>query len=493
MRETGCVLRISPDIKGHIQLGEQQSAFFEALIDEWHILADLSFSDLILWVPGTNESEFYAIAQVRPTTGPTALEDNIVGERITDDPEHLVTQAYVSSEICETSDSKLLAGIPVHVWAVPLMMAGKCWGIMERHTNQMDVRAPGPLEDHYLSIADTLMSMVWHGEFPDQGHGRLTSTSPAVGEGMVLLDALGVVEYVTPNAVTAYRKLGLTTDVLGEELVPLIMELTSRSGNPVDTALSAHFRSATSDEVEVDVDHSSVYMRIIPLRRDRKRIGTLVIVRDTTELRRRERQLVTKDATIREIHHRVKNNLQTVASLLRLQARRMKSSEAADALNEAMARVQAIAVVHEILSYSVSESVMFDDVADRLLRLAGDLAAERGHVSARREGSFGEIPATVSTSLSLVLTELCQNAISHGMASGSGHLVVRPIREHDGGLTVTIIDDGRGLPDGFQVDDRSRTSLGLSIVSTLLEGLNGTFTLEPNEDGGAQAIVHIPL
>ncbi|MDR0848026.1 MAG: sensor histidine kinase [Propionibacteriaceae bacterium] len=488
------MLRIPADIKPHIQLGEQQSAYFEALIDDWHILADLSFSDLILWVPGIDDNEFYAIAQIRPTTGPTALEDDVVGEAICYDPEHLVTQAYLSSQICQTSDAKLQAGIPVDVWAVPLMMAGKCWGIIERHTNQMGMRAPGDLEDHYLSIADILMSMAWHGEFPDQGHGRLTSASPAVGEGMVLLDTAGVVEYATPNAVTAHRKLGLTTDLVGEPLVPLIMELTSRSGNPVDTALSTHFRSPTSDEVEVDTGHSSVFMRILPLTRDRERIGTLVILRDTTELRRRERQLVTKDATIREIHHRVKNNLQTVSALLRLQARRMTSPEAADALREAMARVQAIAVVHEILSYSMTGAMVFDDVADRLLRLAGDLATERGHVNARREGTFGEVPAAVSTSLSLILTELCQNAIKHGMASGSGNLLVRPVRESDGSLSVSVIDDGRGLPQGFHLDDKARTSLGLSIVTTLLEDLHGTFILEPNPDGaGAVATVRIPL
>jgi len=489
-----CVLRIPASAKPHVQITEAQSAYLEALIDDWHILADLAFSDLILWVPGIDDNEFYAIAQIRPATGPTALEDDVVGEVISYDPENLVTQAYLSHKICETSDNKLQAGIPVDVSAIPLMIDKTCWGIVERHTNQMGVRAPGELEDRYLEIAAILSEMASRGAFPDPGHNRLTGISPRVGEGLILIDTQGVVEYASPNAVSVYRKMGLMSDLIGEKIVPLTVSLMNRPGTPVDTSLAAAFKSPHSEEADIETDHASAFMRILPLTNKKGRIGTLVVCRDTTEVRRKERQLVTKDATIREIHHRVKNNLQTVSALLRLQARRMKSTEAQGALEEAMARVQAIAVVHEILSYSMSGSVDFDDVADRLLKLTGDLAAERGHVDARRDGSFGEIPAEVATSLSLIMTELCQNAIEHGLSAASGTVVVRPRRGDDGSLEVSVIDNGQGLPQGFKVDDTARTSLGLSIVTTLLQDLHGEFKLVPNPDGvGARAIVKIPL
>ena len=488
------MLRIPAHVKPHISISDAQASFLESLIDDWHILADLAFSDLILWIPGLDDNEFYAIAQIRPATGPTALEDDVVGEIIAYDTEHLVTQAYMTKKICETSDNKLQAGIPVDVWAIPLMVDGACWGIVERHTNQMGVRAPGELEDHYLEIAAILSDMAWRGAFPDQGHTRLTGISPRVGEGMILIDASGVVEYASPNAVSVYRKMGMGTDLVGEKIVPLTASLMSASGAPLDTSLAAHFRSPLSEEADIETEHASLFMRILPLTSVKGRIGTLVVCRDTTEIRRKERQLVTKDATIREIHHRVKNNLQTVSALLRLQARRMKSTEAQGALEEAMARVQAIAVVHEILSYSMSGSVDFDDVADRLLKLTGDLAAEKGYVKTRREGSFGEIPAEVATSLSLIVTELCQNAIEHGLTQGAGTVTVCPVRTEDGNLEVSVIDNGQGLPEGFQVDDKARTSLGLSIVTTLLEDLHGEFSLIPNPDGvGARAIVKVPL
>jgi len=488
------VLRIPASVKPHVAIPEAQAVFLEALIDDWHILADLAFSDLILWVPGIDDNQFYAIAQIRPATGPTALEDDVVADVISYDTEHLVTQAYLSHEICETSDNQLRAGIPVDVWAIPLMVHGKCWGIVERHTNQMGVRAPGELEDHYLETANILSKMAWRGCFPDQGHNRLTGISPRVGEGLILMDTSGVVEYASPNAVSVYRKMGLMSDLIGEKIVPLTSSLMNRSGGPVDSSLATHFKSRVSEETDIETEHASVFMRILPLTDNHGRIGTLAVCRDTTEIRRKERQLVTKDATIREIHHRVKNNLQTVSALLRLQARRMKSTEAQGALEEAMARVQAIAVVHEILSYSMSGSVAFDDVADRLLMLTGDLAAERGHVNVRRIGTFGEIPAEVATSLSLIVTELCQNAIEHGLIAGTGTVIVAPQRKPDASLEVAVIDNGQGLPEGFRVNDTARTSLGLSIVTTLLQDLHGEFQLIPNPEGvGARAVVSVPL
>jgi len=143
-----------------------------------------------------------------------------------------------------------------------------------------------------------------------------------------------------------------------------------------------------------------------------------VLVRDVTELRRRERELLTKDATIREIHHRVKNNLQTVAALLRLQARRTELAQAKGALEEAVRRVASIALVHELLSTAPDESVPFDQVADRVLAMVVEVSSSDGGVRPTRKGSFGVVPAEVATPLAVVLSELVQNAVEHGLGGG---------------------------------------------------------------------------
>ena len=177
----------------------------------------------------------------------------------------------------------------------------------------------------------------------------------------------------------------------------------------------------------------------------------VVLVRDVTDLRRRERALLTKDATIREIHHRVKNNLQTVAALLRMQSRRIGSEEARAALDEAVRRVAAIAVVHETLARAPGETVAFDDVADRLVAMAADTAAALDVGGIRREGSFGTLPTDVATPLAMALTELLQNAVEHGLKAGApdrgdAGTVVLSVARTPGSLVVHVDDDGAGLP-----------------------------------------------
>jgi two-component system, sensor histidine kinase PdtaS len=232
-------------------------------------------------------------------------------------------------------------------------------------------------------------------------------------------------------------------------------------------------------------------VRVLPLLDGAERVGAIVLCRDVSDLRSKERQLVTKDATIREIHHRVKNNLQTVAALLRMQSRRISSPEAKVALNDAMSRVAAIAIVHETLSQTFDETVEFDRVADGLLRMVGDVSSTSAGVSARRCGSFGVVSADLATSLSMVVTELCQNALEHGLADQAGEVLVVPGRA-DGRLRVEISDDGRGLPADF--DWRQSRSLGLSIVNTLIEEMEGTFEIGPRPGArGTQAVLEIPV
>jgi two-component sensor histidine kinase len=214
-----------------------------------------------------------------------------------------------------------------------------------------------------------------------------------------------------------------------------------------------------------------------------------------TALRHRDRELITKDATIREIHHRVKNNLQTVAALLRLQARWIDGPEATAALEEAVRRVGSIAIVHETLSQAVEETVDFDDVVDRLSRLVTDVGSLAGAIRVRREGSFGKLDAEQATPLAMVITELLQNAVEHGYGEPGdpteGLIVIRADRRPSS-LAVVIDDDGHGLPDGFDVD--AADSLGLTIVRTLVESeLRGRLTLGKSPDGGTRADLTISL
>ncbi len=196
---------------------------------------------------------------------------------------------------------------------------------------------------------------------------------------------------------------------------------------------------------------------------------------------------MTKDATIREIHHRVKNNLQTVAALLRLQGRRMDVPEAREALDEAVRRVGSIALVHETLSQSFDENVAFDDIADRLLRTVLDVTGEG--VRGERIGTFGSIPGVIATPLAMVLTELIQNATQHAFGGGGGHLTIAVNRIRDR-LRLRISDDGTGMPSDLEATQ----SLGLSIVKTLVESeLGGSLSFEQRPRGGTTVAITLTV
>ncbi|MFC7101805.1 sensor histidine kinase [Nonomuraea rubra] len=305
--------------------------------------------------------------------------------------------------------------------------------------------------------------MVAEGRFPFSGEEPILVRSPRVGDGLLRLDRAGRVTYASPNALSAYRRLGLHADLVGAELGRVTATLCY-SDEPINEDLMIVASGRAAKETEVESGGTIVQLRAIPLIVGGGRIGALVLIRDVTELRRRERELMTKDATIREIHHRVKNNLQTVAALLRLQARRLQVPEGREALEEAVRRVGSIAIVHETLSHAPEEFVDFDEIADRVIAMAGEVSSPEVGVTPRRVGEFGVLPSLIATPLAMALTELLQNALQHGRPKRL-EVVVEPAHER---LNVTVWDDGRGLPGGFDLD--SSTSLGLQIVRTLVEG-----------------------
>jgi two-component sensor histidine kinase len=466
-----------------------------ALVSDWQLLADLSFADLVLWAPLRGEAGWVALAQMRPTTGPTTFLDDVVGMRVGVGERPFVDAAYHERRICREGDPEWTRGVPVRRESIPVAREDQVIAVVERSTNLSSARTPSRLELTYLKGADDLAQMVAAGMFPFPGEGPALVRSPRVGDGLLRLGRSGRVSYASPNALSAYRRLGLTADLLGAELGPVTAQLCA-PGQPTDDSLMVTASGRSPRETEIEGHGSVVQLRSIPLVVGGIRTGALVLIRDVTELRHRERELMTKDATIREIHHRVKNNLQTVAALLRLQARRTGAPQARAALEEAVRRVGSIAIVHETLSHTPEESVDFDDIAERVAAMAGEVSAAEARVTPQVTGQFGLLPAAVATPLALVLTELLQNALQHGLAqwpgpASDGFVLVTAEREA-GKLRATVADNGVGLPETFSLD--SATSLGLQIVRTLVESeLGGSLEISPRAGGGTIVVVALPL
>ncbi len=478
-------------VRAHTDLGDEDVAWLHLLLADWQIIADLSFADLVLWLPDRAGTGFWAAAQMRPTTGPTAYVDDLVGTFVTRGRRSLLDAAFDNGRVAREGDPEWRDDVPVRVEAIPVRRGQRILGVVGRNTNLLGVRTPSRLELAYLQAATDLAQMISNGHFPVPGQRSDHADSPRVGDGFVRVDAAGTVVYASPNATSVYRRLGLAADLGGRNLAETTRELIEPRSRPDEEILSSVLGGRLPRDAEVDDDGTVLILRSIPLRPSGEHLGALVLLRDVSDLRSRDRELVTKDATIREIHHRVKNNLQTVQALLRLQARRMRVDEARDALEEAVRRVGSIAIVHDLLSQRLEETVEFDEVADRLRTMVADVASSGVALTSSRRGSFGTVSADAATPLAMVLTELLQNAIEHGFAGGGGALAV-VVRRTAGNLVVDVEDDGAGLEAEFTLDGSS--GLGLSIVRTLVESeLHGTLVLASRPDGGTQARVEVPL
>jgi two-component sensor histidine kinase len=284
-------------------------------------------------------------------------------------------------------------------------------------------------------------------------------------------------------------------DLVGADLAAVTRAVSADrvAGEAAAAVIAAAVAGRFPAPVDVEGATATMLIRALPLQVPGGEAGALVLVRDVTDVRRRDRALITKDATIREIHHRVKNNLQTVAALLRLQARRMTEPAARAALEESVRRVASIAVVHETLAGSREDVVAVDGVLDQVLPMLGDLASVGPAARTRRIGQFGELPAATATPLVMAVTELLQNAAEHAFVDGEPG-TIELIAERDGDdLVVRVRDDGRGLPEGF--DPAVSDGLGLQIVRTLVAGeLGGSLTMGPpgNGQAGTEAVLTLP-
>ncbi|MEP6760871.1 MAG: histidine kinase N-terminal domain-containing protein [Sporichthyaceae bacterium] len=461
------------------------------LLADWQLLADLSFADLVLWLPLRDGTGFVAGGQMRPTTGPTVYHDDVVGIEIGRGRRAQVDTAYDEGRICRESDPDWPFDVPVREETIPVRRAGTVIAVVSRHTNLAAARTPSRLELTYLRTADDLARMLADGAFPVSPSVDRVLGSPRVGDGLMRLDEQGTVTFASPNALSAFRRLGVTTDLVGLRLGETTTALQDPD-RPVDEALDSMLSGRADRQTEVEAAGAIVRLRVIPLTPDGIHSAALVLCRDVTEVRHRERELVSKDVTIREIHHRVKNNLQTVAALLRLQSRRLADGSARAALEEAQRRVGSIALVHETLSQTMHDSVDFDEVADRIAEMVGGIDDADRPVTVTRTGSFGAVPPEVATPMSLVLVELLQNAVEHGLADEGGAVDLRVHRDGNG-LTVTVTDQGRGLPPDFDPDHAG--GLGLQIVRTLVESeLGGRLALQPGSSGrGCDATVSVPV
>jgi two-component sensor histidine kinase len=473
-------------------------------------LSDLSFSDLVLLVPieerteEAAEAQMIVLGQIRPNNRPTLLLQDLVGQSVSEGAWSIAAKALATGEIVRGEVEEISPAGPIASEAIPVRFGKVVIAVLVRIGREEVRPATSSYERTYLDAFDRLAAMVAQSAFPFPEADVGTEEAPRVGDGVVVVDDEGRVEFASPNAMNAFHRMGVYSLPEGRRFVDLGVEESA-----VEWALSTARPVVEEVERRPDV---IVLVHCIPLVTHGSVTGAVILLRDVTDVRRLDRLLLSKDAAIREVHHRVKNNLQTISSLLRLQARRVPAKAGREALMEAERRVRSIALVHEILSREPGDQVSFDEIVASLVQMANDSVVGPASVEISVEGDLGDLVADVATPLAVTLAELLQNAVQHAFVSDRRPLrTTRPAKRrttgvkdqvgrvvvvlsHDvHGLVIEVRDNGIGLPKGFDIERTN--SLGLSIVRDLVvTQLDGSIDMSRVErpDGGTLVRIEVP-
>ncbi len=484
-------------ISDQLALSDEDHRLLRKITASLPILSDVCRADLSLYATATN-GRALIVAEGKPhsvnplytddRTGSTASGDGLIeiveGLRGRGRYGHLQTievrGATVARQLYPVLDGRRRV--------IALLAVDSYWLAFERHRRRASA---------YQNALREFIRMALRGEL--DGTDGLTPFGEH--DGLIYVGADERVQYMSGIALSMYRRLGFRDSLVGVPVDQL---------DPADHALFQQAKGQHTCQERQDTELGLTWVRKAlpvntmtppgpPLYHLWQRVlrqhlagpwsyGVMILIHDATEALETQRELESKTAMIREVHHRVKNNLQVIASLMRMQARRSTSDEVREALEENVNRILSVAVVHEYLSQNAQGSINLQDIANRIVsQVQNDLVDPGRPVKMEVRGPAIWLPAERATQCALVINELVQNAIEHGIGVGSngGRVGVELVDDGER-VSIRVTDNGTGLPEGFDLETDAH--LGLRIVRSMVErDLRGRFEL--TSGNGTRAVV----
>jgi two-component sensor histidine kinase len=481
-------------------LTEEDITFLQKIGQDLSILADLSRADVLMYCPLTADRAVL-VAQASPHSILPIYGKPAMDRQVTFVDEPAVIRALVEGHRGFTEVRRRIGDRESPEKAAPIVQEthpirasdGRVIAAICIETNLIERERHRRRSKVFQKALKQFQETVLTGNL--LGAEQLTSF--AEHDGVVVVDTQHRIQYISGIATSLYRKLGYAGDLLKYRIEDLELDDHGLVLEAMEQGRCLEAETRVGDLVWV----KKALPFFSPGRRVRRLLGragtawrlegVLLTVRDETEARRQEEELRVKVAMIQEIHHRVKNNMQTIASLLRLQSRRAESVEVRRALQEGINRILSVAVIHEFLAHQEARVINIRDVSQRIINQVreGVLDREKG-IRLDLRGPNIYLPTQPATVCALVINELLQNALEHGYEREEGGAVTVNLRDDGEQITISVDDDGVGLPEEF---DLARTSsLGLQIVRALAEGdLKGSFELY-GRDKGVSAVVTFP-
>ena len=293
-----------------------------------------------------------------------------------------------------------------------------------------------------------------------------------LNDGIIIFDKRGYSQSLNSVAAQLYKKLGYLDELIGIPYDNLVLD-GSRFEDLVGTNITKQ-SEVTIGNITLKVKYASMMLNNSDL------AGIIMVIKDITDEKAIEKELITKSVAIREIHHRVKNNLQTIASLLKLQSRRIESEEAKRAFEESINRVISIAVTHEILAQKGVDDVDIKTILERVILNAINITSDYKEIDLKITGDTFDISSDLATSIALVVNELVQNSVQYAFIGRKKGVVEIKIQKGIQYSSILIIDDGIG----YNIENARQGSLGMKIVkSIIIDKLKGCYNIESDETG----------
>ncbi len=293
-----------------------------------------------------------------------------------------------------------------------------------------------------------------------------------MADAILISDNKGQIIYSNPGAEKLYESLGYRESIIGMHFDNVVLDNTTL----------VEIREKEYLEInEVLIGCLALNIKYSIMKQNNEEVGLVIHIRDITDVINKEKELILKSVAIREIHHRVKNNLQTIASLLRIQSRRITDENAKKAFTESISRVMSIAVTHELLAQNGVDDVDIKDILTSIVKGAV-LVSDSMNFKLNVEviGDSVSINSEKATSLALVVNELVQNCVEYAFVGRSKGNIIITIEKGELVSIVTVEDDGIG----FQSSKVKMGSLGLSIVEQLIKDkLKGDLHISSGEKG----------
>lgn len=434
-------------------------------------VADLAHAYLYLYVQTKEAGKLLVLKHYRPHTFFSEVELTGEGAFVSTLEEPLIAAAFANGKFIQ-GQREWRFGINLEMYVQPIKCGNEVIGVVSLETGHSYANS-----SNYYQLMDTALYLLDYAQKPldkDEFH----TMSP--GTGIIIADSNNRIVFANLSANRIYRALGITS------LVGCRMQ---------DRELSAMLHKETIDssrpyEREIQIRDFVLVQRDIKLEEAGTLKKRIMLLSDVSELRKKEREIKIKSAVIQEIHHRVKNNLQTIASLLRLQARRSKVPEVKSALQESTNRILSMSVVHEFLSQQDSEEIRVIEVTKNILNtVAPNMVAADFKLLHSFDGPEVILPSRTASNLAVIINELILNSIEHGFAGRSQGLIGLHTEASEEGYILELYDDGCGLPNDFDLE--KTRSLGLQIIRTLVRDDMGG-EIELYNHGGTHARISIP-